>query len=207
MNTYSLYRIADGLFTGKQFSGASSGAFDGMLPLHTDCSFILGEYDPMTQRVDLATGNVVDYIPPRPSLRYEWDIVTRRWVYVAGEAEALWFAQDAAMRQVNAFYASRLSDIRATYPPDEVTSWAKQEGEARAWTADNAAPTPLLSAITTARGVPFALLVEKVIEKADLFAAESGRLIGARQQAEDRINAATTPAEVEAIIAQLFPSP
>ena len=90
--------------------------------------------------------------------------------------------------------------MRAGYPDDEVQSWAKQEAEARAYAADNAAATPLLSAMSQARGVVLAELVAKVIEKADLFAVASGRAIGTRQACEDAIHAAQTPEEALAVV-------
>ena len=51
----------------------------------------------------------------------------------------------------------------------ERSSWSMQEAEARAWVLNNASPTPALSVLATARGVPMSLLVEKVIQKADLY--------------------------------------
>ena len=205
MMVFSEYNQSTGLLTGRRYIGLPNGLLD-MVSLSPESTYLLGEYDHLSQRVDLSTGNVVDYQPPQPGASYQWDSASRRWVYVANSAERLWTAKDDALREVYAFYSAKLSDVRATYPADEVASWGKQESEARAWTADHAAPTPLLSAIATARGVPFALLVEKVIEKADLFAAASGALIGARQQAEDRISAAATPADVAQIIADIFPA-
>jgi hypothetical protein len=204
MSTFSLYDEQTGLFIGVVAECVPTGIGD-MLISHPHCSFVMGEFDALSQRVDLATGEVVAYQPPAPSEHHAWNAGTKRWDYIKPAALVLDDAKADAQRQANQLCAARLSAIRDSYPVDEVTSWSKQETEARAWTVDNAAPTPLLTAIAEARGVPFALLVEKVIEKSDLFATVSGQLIGARQQAEDRIGAAATPADVEAIISQLFP--
>jgi hypothetical protein len=38
-----------------------------------------GALDPLCHRVDVATGEVVPYQPPQPSVDHEWDIETRRW--------------------------------------------------------------------------------------------------------------------------------
>lgn len=206
MMQFSLYRDATGEFIDRTVTCPAYAIVDALLA-HPDCSFVMGEFDPLSQRVDLLTGQVVDYVPPQPSPDHVWNTTTKRWDYIKPAALALADAKAAARQQINRLCAARLSAIRDSYPTDEVTSWSKQEDEARSWNANNAAPTPLLSALASARGVPFALLVSKVIEKADLFAAASGQLIGARQQAEDRIGAAATPADVEAIIAQLFPNP
>lgn len=43
---------------------------------------VLGDYDGMCYRVDLETGDVVDYQPPQPSPNHVWDVGTKRWLYV-----------------------------------------------------------------------------------------------------------------------------
>jgi|GEM_PF-1321082 len=113
-------------------------------------------------------------------------------------------AKASALRRINARCAVELKNVKEGYPGDEVQSWAKQEAEARAYTADTAAPTPLLSAMSEARGVPLDELVLKVIEKADLFAVVSGRIIGTRQACEDAIMAAQ---EAEEALAVTWPEP
>ncbi len=45
-------------------------------------SCLIGEYDHLSQKVDLETNQVVDYQPVAPSVNYEWNEVTKRWVYV-----------------------------------------------------------------------------------------------------------------------------
>jgi hypothetical protein len=37
------------------------------------------QLDPLSQRVDVATGKVVDYQPDKPSADHEWNTETRRW--------------------------------------------------------------------------------------------------------------------------------
>ena len=39
----------------------------------------VGYVDALSQRMDVATGQLVDYQPPQPSPRHEWNPVTRRW--------------------------------------------------------------------------------------------------------------------------------
>jgi hypothetical protein len=41
---------------------------------------IAGEYDWLSQRVDVATGEVVAYRPPQPDAEHEWNATIRRWV-------------------------------------------------------------------------------------------------------------------------------
>ena len=85
------------------------------------------------------------------------------------------------------------------YPQTEIDSFYRQEKEALAWQADKKAETPMLKKIAELRGVPFEVLVEKVIEKANILADTIGSIIGIRQKIEDRINAATEQAELDAI--------
>lgn len=81
-----------------------------------------------------------------------------------------------------------LSQITSTYPKTEVDSWPKQETEARAYTADQTAPTPLLTAMAEVRGITVADLAARVILKADAFAGIAGAAMGKRQALEDHIN-------------------
>lgn len=57
-------------------------------------SCILGDYDGLSQRVDVATGLVIDYQPNQPSANHVWNAGSKRWLYVktdgdiAGEVRA-----------------------------------------------------------------------------------------------------------------------
>jgi len=198
-NTYSLYESATGLFTGKSITGGKDALLLDALKLHPECSFVIGEYDRLSQKVDLQSGRVVDYQPPKPGERYAWNAEKKRWLYEPTAAEALASAKARALKRVNDLFAARLAAVRADYPLDEVTSWSKQETEARALLANRSAATPLLSAISGARGVELFALAQKIIAKADQLATVTGALIGKRQKYEDEITAATTPAEADAI--------
>lgn len=102
-------------------------------------------------------------------------------------------AQATQLAMINAQCAATLSQITAGYPADEMQSWSKQEAEARAGGG------PLIEALATARGMALPELIEKILAKADLFAAASGQIIGTRQRYEDQIKAATMLTEVDAI--------
>lgn len=92
--------------------------------------------------------------------------------------------------------SNRLTD---SYPVSEVSSWYKQELEARAFLEDDEAPTPLLDSMSAARKLEKSILALRIIYKSDLFAVLSGHIIGGRQRLEDLIELATTAAEVNAI--------
>lgn len=91
------------------------------------------------------------------------------------------------------------NDLLAGYPQTEIESFYRQEKEALAWRADNNAETPMLKQVAMVRGVPFDVLVEKVIEKASQFAVAIGVIIGQRQAFEDRLLATKTLEKLTAL--------
>lgn len=103
------------------------------------------------------------------------------------------------LSEINAAADRAIATLTATYPDREISTFDKQESEARAYAADATASTPLLSALATARGIPLPDLVGRVLAKADAFAVASGSIIGQRQALEDRLDACTTLEEVQGI--------
>lgn len=89
--------------------------------------------------------------------------------------------------ELNREYDKLITSISKTTPEYEASTWIKQEQEARAWLADNAVSTPLIDAMVNARGCTKEYLVGKIIEKADLYAAEVGRLLGGKQKLEKEL--------------------
>lgn len=105
--------------------------------------------------------------------------------------------------EINDAFESSMQQITKGYPANEVSSWAKQESEARAYTVNHLANTPLIDALASSRSVDKADLVGHIIAKADLFASISGALIGRRQALEDTLDAlpaTATPEEIAAIV-------
>lgn len=105
----------------------------------------------------------------------------------------------AKLSEINAAADRAIATLTATYPDREISTFDKQESEARAYTADATASTPLLSALAQARGIPLPDLVGRVLAKADAFAGASGSIIGQRQALEDRLDVCTTVEEVQSI--------
>lgn len=118
------------------------------------------------------------YVPPVPTL---------------DEAKA------AKLSEINAAADRTIATLTATYPNREISTFDKQESEARAYAADPTASTPLLSALAQARGIELSELVQRVIAKADILAMASGSIIGQRQALEDRLDTCTTVEDVQAI--------
>lgn len=206
-NVFSAYDISSGLFTGNRIEGMPHHlpALEMVWP---DSAFILGEYDPLSQKVDLETGLVVDYQPPSPGEGFTWNADTKRWEHIETEAEALETAKAAALEQINLQADTQFEQVKATYPESEIATWSKQETEARQLLAGGAgakAAAKLLAGIAAQRGMTPEALAQKVVEKADAFAQASGYIVGVRQKHEQAIEAARTPAEVRAALEAAFP--
>lgn len=130
------------------------------------------------------------------------------WVYESGEvlknpfpAPTLSELKLAKKAEVTLAFNATMSQIVGDTPAHEISSWGKQEAEARAFAnaATSLNPTPLIDSLASARGIPKTLLARKIIQKADLFSSYSGQLIGKRQGLEDAIDAATSKTALAAI--------
>jgi hypothetical protein len=78
MRVVSFYHRETGLFNGRHLMVSDPA----LIPLNTPPDHIAIEgdhYDPLTQRVDVASGLVVDHLPPKPSEDHEWSSTSRRW--------------------------------------------------------------------------------------------------------------------------------
>lgn len=105
---WHFYDPATGIFAGRSFSGPDRAlsantppglqAFDGVV-------------DALSQKIDLATGKVIDYQPPQPSPDYIWDATVKRWqmdpAVLASQAK-----KAAAQRTINSLEASQARIIR-----------------------------------------------------------------------------------------------
>lgn len=146
-----------------------------------DMSEYAGLYEAVLRRIEQCPECVTEeppYAPPVPTL---------------DEAKA------AKLSEINAAADRAVAMLTATYPDREISTFDKQESEARAYAADSTASTPLLSALAQARDIPLSDLVERVLAKADAFAVASGSIIGQRQALEDRLDTCTTLEEVQGI--------
>ncbi len=144
-------------------------------------------------------GNPV-LIDPQPSAAHELNNDTLQWEISAEKQTVLFAQQKESLLNKLADKADQLKNgLLAGYPQTEIESFYRQEKEALAWQADHNTLTPMLSQIAQNRGVPFEILVEKVIEKSAQFAVVIGIIIGQRQAFEDRLLALKTPEELTAL--------
>ena len=92
-----------------------------------------------------------------------------------------------------------LKTVGAEYGDIERATWDQQYSEALAVQAAAEADAPLLSAIAAARGMDVATLATRIIANRAAWVAISGHVVGQRLALQDRLDAATTVAEIEAI--------
>ncbi len=98
-------------------------------------------------------------------------------------------SKSALLADINKKCEDLIQQLGGSYPMSEILSWDKQEAEARSGGG------PLTDALAAARGIPAELLREKIIQKADAYAAACGAVIGIRQRLEDEILAGGTNIE------------
>ena len=96
-----------------------------------------------------------------------------------------------------------MNHIVTPYESLERESWPLQQSEAEAWQKDNTAPVPLISNIAAARKITLPDLVAKILGNVDVFRQASGQILGKQQNMLDRIHAATSLEDLEAIAAEI----
>lgn len=108
---------------------------------------------------------------------------------------------------VNTKAAAALRILSSSYPDGEVQSWSQQTKEADALAASPDAPTPMLTAIASARGLSVTDLAARVRSKTAAYAHASGKIIGQRQVLEDALMAIDLqePAAAEQLEAIIWP--
>ena len=92
------------------------------------------------------------------------------------------------LSKANADFETAISSLTSSVPISEISTWTKQEQEARAYLLDSNASTPFIDAICLARDCDKSYLVGKIIEKADAYAIAVGTLTGIRQKLEKEIS-------------------
>lgn len=137
----------------------------------TDKVFKELSQNPDTKKYDPATKQMLDYVAPFSFARA---ILSKRGEVVAQSRLAL-------------------NTITKAYTRDEIDSWPTQESEARAWTADNTASTPLIDFLVANRpSVDKATLVGRILTNAQNYKEVSGSVIGKLQAFNDQLDALQT---------------
>jgi hypothetical protein len=87
MKNYHFYDLRTGEIHRHSFSASDHEAVSTNTP--PGCAAIEGQYDREAQRVDISTGQVIDYQPPAPSADHEWNADTKRWQLTAAAADKI----------------------------------------------------------------------------------------------------------------------
>lgn len=201
INTSTLSIISEQLFRSKHKNVSFPSTFTDVMLAPFGYAVIIQTTPPA---YDSWTHRLVEGTPEQRDGKW-WQTWTLEAVTHTAEEEAerLADAKSTKLAEINAACQSTLEALTPTYPERELTTFDKQESEARAYLADATASTPLLSALAAARGIELGDLVGRVITKADAFAGASGYIIGQRQALEDRLDAAQTMDDVRAIVVSI----
>lgn len=126
-----------------------------------------------------------------------WKELTGNWP----PAPSLVQVKTEQIALINAKCQESLSAIVLPYPPDETLTWHNQYAEAQAFTANQSAQTPMLSAIAAASGQTVVTLAQTVLAKAAAYNAAAGASVGKRQALTAQIMAvkATDANPVDAV--------
>lgn len=138
------------------------------------------------RKIIVDRNNKLSLTPPMPGEEYIWN--GSEWI-VSNEKQIELFNErkDSLIRKLANKADTIKSELLAGYPQTEIDSFYRQEKEALAWRTDKNTETPMLKQIARIRGIPFDVLVQKVLEKSEQFALAVGVIIGQRQAFEDRL--------------------
>ena len=156
--------------------------------------------DELAQKTPVLHKGKLVLVDKQPSAAHELNLDTLTWEISSEKQTALLTQQKKGLLNKLADKVDQLKNsLLAGYPQTEIESFYRQEKEALAWTADKNADTPMLKQVARVRGIPFDVLVERVIEKASQFAVAIGVIIGQRQAFEDRLLTLKTTEELTAL--------
>jgi hypothetical protein len=122
MSIYSVYDRTTGVIAFAVLC-KNGDRLQGIVPEGHGC--ILGDYDGLSQRVDVETFQVVDYQPRRPSENHQWNSQAKRWVYVKTDAD---IAAEVRQKRDQMFAAGDRAIIRAVRRGEPIPpAWAQYQ--------------------------------------------------------------------------------
>lgn len=104
-------------------------------------------------------------------------------------ANTVTFMKHIMRHKLDDVYDKRIIQQRITVSSLEQDSWAQQRAEAEAYTADNSASVPLLTALASARSITLAEMVTKVNNAISAYNTSVQTLLAAKQAVETEIKA------------------
>ena len=112
MLSCSFYHKDTGLLNGQHF--CTSDEQNIALNTPPDHIAIDGHHDHLSKRVDITTGEVIDYQPPQPSKHHEWNDDTKRWV-INADRQAKIDAHHVALQKIDTLEATQNRFLREVH--------------------------------------------------------------------------------------------
>lgn len=97
-----------------------------------------------------------------------------------------------AILEISVKYESMIRDLQAGYDPVEVSTWQKQEADARSSLALGT-PTVFIQAMADAQGIRASDLITSIISKADAYGKKLGDMLGAYHKELAAVDPANYP--------------
>ena len=184
------FNVIDFPFHALQWHGGSGhvepiDTIEPNIELSGEEGYDYGGYIPLA--VQRAAEVKIAQTPPQPTFEE----------LVASKRAEIWGAGDAI-----------LAAVKANYTGAEIESWSKQEQGAKDIQAGDTSTeaAQFVAAIAQGRGIEVSVLVAKILANVKSYGALSAAVIGEQQRLDDLIKAATTPAELDAIVWTFVPS-
>ena len=144
-----------------------------------------------------------DYISVRPATLQNEQLSVAESMEPTGEKVKYYLTDEdkangaafmkALMRQMlDDVYDKRFTQLNLAASSLEQGTWAQQRTEAEAYQADNSAPTPMLSALATARGITLPEMVAKVVQAVNKYNTDVATLLANKQAVEKEIKQCVT---------------
>ncbi len=111
------------------------------------------------------------------------------------QAGAISFNHYLFKRIIRDRYNQKFKELNKWGSDLERATWEQQKSEASAWTADNSASTPMLTTMSTARGITVADLVSKINSKVTAYNNALATLLAEQKDLEDDVDALDTIAK------------
>lgn len=112
------------------------------------------------------------------------------------ESNSLTWARKTKAAIIDAYAKARRDSQYSTYSQAEIALWTAKKAEADAIVNATGAPTPLLSAEATARGVTLSALATKVQNNYSAFTSLEAQIAGVAGKHKDAIQALTLSTDV-----------
>lgn len=94
---------------------------------------------------------------------------------------------DEKMKEIDALCKMSIENISEDYSKEEISTFEKQEKEAREYLKNKDADIPFIKSIAEIRNMSIDELANKIIEKNDIYSKRYGEIIGQRQKLEKTI--------------------